>query len=59
MKHKKYSLDNESAQRIVDSFEKEVSNPKAKFKSRYVQVGDESFKKVQSAIKNNNKGSLS
>ncbi|MDB8437706.1 hypothetical protein [Turicibacter sanguinis] len=58
MKHKKYSLTNENAQKIVDSFEKESSKVKPKFESRYVQAGDESFKKVKSAIKNNNKGPL-
>lgn len=55
MKNSRYSLDEKKAKKVLWSFNKESGQKQIKFNSRYVQPGDECFKKVGDALKSRNK----
>ena len=58
MKSSKYSLNEKKAKKVLASFDKEVGQKNLKFNSRYVQPGDEYFKKIGDALKSKSKEPL-
>lgn len=58
MKSSKYSLNEKKAEKVLASFDKEVGQKNLKFNSRYVQSGDEYFKKIGDALKSKSKEPL-